>query len=367
MKNLLRSCLIAGILILGVPDGSSGQPSPKNIVIMIGDGMGVAHITAGRTFKGSLELEKFRHLGLLLTHIPGENYVGESAGGASAISTGVKTYLGIAVHPDGTSAQSVMEVAQNRNMKTGIVTTCSITHATPAAFAAHVTNRRMQFEIAEQIAEARTDLYLGSGWGWFLPEKKGGMRKDGKDLIAKMIHGGYTFAKTAEDFRRLSSERPEKILGLFAENHVGPAQVRIPSLKEKTALALDVMSRSKNGFVLMIEGSQIDWAGHDNNSDQIMVEMADFDDAIGEAIRFTTRNAETLLIVASDHETGGYALNDGSLDGRTVVGKFTTDKHTGSMVPIFAMGVGAELFTGIYDNTMVGKKLLEMLNLRKTK
>jgi len=369
MKSCIKNLFLAVLFLLLYSELLALEPPerPRNVIVMIGDGMGVAHITAGRTFKGKLELENFKHMGLLLTHIPGEKYVGESAGGASAISCGVKTYYGIAVHPDGTAAESVMEVAQAAGKGTGVIVTCSITHATPAAFVAHVKSRKMEFEIAEQIATSKMDLLLGGGWGWFLPESKGGRRKDGKDLIGEMESGGFTFVKDEEAFRQLKAQPQRKILGLFAENHVGNAQSRRPSLKEKTAFALSMFEKGKNGFVLMIEGSQIDWAAHDNNSDQILLEMADFDDAVGVAIDFVKRNPETLLIVAADHETGGYALNDGSLENKTVVGKFTTAGHTGSMVPIFAMGVGADAFTGIYDNTMVGKKLLEMLKGKRGK
>ena len=220
----------------------------------------------------------------------------------------------------------------------------------------------MQLEIAEQIADGENDLYLGSGWGWFLPSDLGGRRKDGKNLIQAMVSRGYTYVATDSAYRAINVRDVKKLLGLFAENHVGNAQTRNPSLREMTKKALDFLSTSKKGFFLMVEGSQIDWAAHDNKSDQLMIEMADFDDAIGEVARFAKKDSETLVIVTADHETGGYALNGGTLAEHKVDGAFTTKHHTATMVPLFAMGRGAERFTGIHDNTTVGKILMEFLN-----
>jgi alkaline phosphatase len=339
---------------------------PKNIILMIGDGMGVSHITAAHTYKGRLELEKFKHVGLLLTHAWGEDYIIDSGAAATALSTGVKTFDGaIAVGPDSSSRETVFERAKRAGLKTGIVVVCSITHATPASFVAHVPSRKMEFEIAEQIADGETDLLLGSGWGWFLPTNLGGRRNDGKNLIESMSRHGYTYLSTDSAFRILNINEPEKLIGLFADNHVGEAQTRKPSLREMTKFALEFLSASGAGFFLMVEGSQIDWAAHDNNSNQVLIETADFDDAIGEVLRFAEKQPETLVIVTADHETGGYSLNGGSLSDRTVVGGFSTKGHTAAMVPVFALGPGAEEFTGIIENTTVGRVLLKFLALRE--
>lgn len=363
MGRLLLIQLV-GVLLLGATLFSQNDRGerPKNIILMIGDGMGVAQITAGRTFKGTLELERFKQMGLLITHVDDKHYVGESAGGATAMATGVKSYQGIAVHPDSTPAITALEKAKLLGKKTGIVTVCSITHATPAAFVAHVPHRSMELEIASQISDAQTDIYLGSGWGWFLPLEKGGRRKDGRDLIEKMVSKGYSYFSTPEEFYSFDFRSSKRVLGLFAENHVGYAQIRKPSLKEMTSRAIQYLSSGAEGFFLMIEGSQIDWAGHANLSDQIMIEMADFDDAIGVALDFSEKNKETLLIITADHETGGYSLVGGSISKRTVKGHFATDKHSAAMVPIFSYGPNSGRFTGIIDNTVVGKQLLEILD-----
>lgn len=349
--------LMASILIVS-PGFSQSRPVPTNIILLIGDGMGVSQVTAGRTYKGSLELDNFRHLGLVVTHAYGKDYVTDSAAGATALATGVTTYNGaIGVGPDSSQVETILERAMKKGKKTGLVAVCSITHATPASFAAHVYSRTQQIEIAEQLASCGADVLLGSGWGWFVPTAQGGRREDGRDLISDLKKSGYAVATRDEDFGILNASG-RKILGLFAENHVGPAQERPVSLREMTETALASLSKSEKGFFLMVEGSQIDWASHDNNSDQVMIEMADFDDAVGAVRRFAERNPETLVVVTADHETGGYGLVGGSQEEKSVRGKFLTDSHTAAMVPLFAMGPGAERLTGIQSNADVGKKLL---------
>ncbi len=354
--------VVVSLLVLSLVAVAQTHTVPRNIILMIGDGMGVSHVTAARTYKGTLELEKFKNLGLVLTHPGRKNYVIESAEAATAFSTGVKSFSGaIGVGSDSSRVETVLERAKKRGKKTGIVVVCSITHATPAAFLAHVPSRKMELEIAEQIASSEADLLLGSGWGWFMPINLGGRRKDGRNLIQEMMKKGYTYVSTYSSFRSLNLGQAKKLLGLFAENHVGNAQTRKPSLREMTKTALEFLSRQKSHFFLMVEGSQIDWAAHDNKSDQIMIETADFDDAVGEVVRFAEKDGHTLVIVTADHETGGYALNGGSLAERRVMGAFTTSDHTGAMVPLFAMGPGADRLTGIVDNTTVGRVLLEYL------
>ena len=356
-----KTIICAVLLLFELHPLNAQEHRPLNIIMMIGDGMGVAQVTAGRTKKGRLELEKFRHVGLLLTNAYGPDYIEDSAAGATALSTGVATRNGmIGMGPDSLALETVLERAQKLGKKTGIVVSCSITHATPASYVAHVPSRSMHLEIALQIANAESDLYLGSGWGWFLPKELGGRRTDGRDLLAAMRKRGYTVVLSDSAFRASKPSKNSKIIGLFAEDHVGTAQIRKPGLAELTSHALATLS-GESGFFLLVEGSQIDWAGHDNKSDQIMEEMADFDDAIGMVLNFAKKNPETLVIVTADHETGGYAIIDGSSGEKTVRGGFVTEHHTGAMVPLFAMGPGAEQFTGIRPNSDVGMILLKML------
>lgn len=340
-------------------------PRPKNIILMIGDGMGVAQLTAGRTHKGSLELEKFTSGGLSVTHAAGDDYITDSAAGATAYACGIKTNNGmIAVAPDGTRVRTLAELAKEKGKKAGIVAACSITHATPASFLAHVPSRGSQFEIADQIAASDVDVLLGGGWGWFLPTETGGRRTDGKDLRGVLQSRGFFWCTTPEEFRAADLGRTQKIVGLFANNHVGPAPERNPSLVTMTEAALTVLSRSGNGFFLMVEGSQIDWASHDNKSNETALEVADFDDAIGAVLRFAERDGSTLVVVTADHETGGYAIVGGSRADSTVTGKFATTGHTATMVPLFAFGPGSERFSGILENDEVGRRLQALVGAK---
>jgi alkaline phosphatase len=363
---------------------SAQQKKPKNIILLIGDGMGVAHVTAGRTYKGWLELDAFKHIGLMLTHGAGQYYVTESAGGSTAFGTGHKTYGGVVGYPDSvhprlflnrvttrpgavgmnTDSQSVpnlLEVAQRHGKRTGVVAICHIVDATPAAFLAHVPTRRMVLEIAEQIANSSVDVILGAGWSYFLPTEQGGRREDGKNLLDVVKRRGYTYVSMPEEFQRIDARTTEKLFGLFHQQHMGYAPERKPRLVEMVNKALEILSRRERGFVLVVENEAIDDAGHASDSDKIMLEVAELDEAVGEALRFAQRDGETLVMVTADHETGGYSLTHGSLEQRWVQGSFTTRDHTATMVPIFAFGPGAELFTGIIDNAEVGKRLQQLL------
>jgi len=361
LMNLRLMAFLLALVITASP-AQDASPAPRNIIVMIGDGMGVSQVTAGRTAKGRLALERFRHLGLLLTHASGDDYVTDSAAGATALATGVATRNGmIGMGPDSLPRTTVLEQAKAVGKKTGVVTVCSITHATPASFLAHVPSRTLEREIAYQIARSDVDLALGSGWGWFLPKEMGGRRTDGLNLLEYMERRGFRIILTEAEFREAESRRSSKIVGLFAENHVGRAQERRPSLSELTEFAIRSLERGEKGFVLMVEGSQIDWASHDNMSDQTAVEMADFDDAVRVAVEYAEKHPTTLVIVTADHETGGYALLDGSLRQKTIEGGFVTKHHTAAMVPLFAMGPGAERFTGIRVNSEVGTLLLEFV------
>jgi alkaline phosphatase len=359
-----RMSLLCLFVALFFCSASSSPEVPRNIVLMIGDGMGLSHVTAGRTHKGSLALDGFKTIGLVLTHANGDDYITDSAASATALATGIETYNGaIGMGPDSTARETLFEAARERGMKTGVVVACSVTHATPAAFIAHVPLRSMEFDIAEQISRGETDVILGGGWGWFLPQDRRGSRKDGQDLVRAMQQRGYTYVSSDTEFAALDWKRSKKVLGLFAENHPEGAPERTPSLSRMTAAALEFLSASKRGFILMVEGSQIDWAGHDNDADQLLAEMDDFDDAIREVVEFARKHTDTLVIVTADHETGGYALVGGSLKQKSVLAKFATNDHTGTMVPLFASGPGAGRFGGIQPNTHVGKTILELLRV----
>ena len=333
---------------------------PKNIILLIGDGMGIAQITAGKIVKGQLNLDEFKHLGLIMTHSQ-DALVTDSAAAATAIATGYKTYNGaVAVSSDGTPLKTITEYAQEANKATGLVVSSAITHATPAVFAAHVDSRKKHAVIAEQMAKSNIDVLFGGGWEYFVPNTTpGSKRPDHKNLLAELAQSS-TVIQTQEEFYALGDV--DSVVGLFSKKHLRKADKRIPGLPDLTKKALEILSKNKNGFFLMVEGSQIDWAGHDNNQDDIITEIIDFDDTIGVALDFAKKNTQTLIVVTSDHETGGFAIHEGSIKEKQVTeSEFTGTIHTAEMVPVFAYGPGASEFTGIGDNTKIGKIIINYL------
>ncbi len=358
--KLISSLFLLLLLLSTVPTYAMEQPAPKNIILLIGDGMGIAQITAGKIVNKHLNLEEFKHLGLLMTH-SGNALVTDSAASGTAMATGYKTdNKMIAVSHEGTPLKSIVEYAQEANKAIGLVVTSSITHATPAVFAAHVDNRKSQTLIAEQLSKSGIDVLLGGGWGYFVPNTvKGSFRNDHKNLLDKLAEQ-TTVIQTEKEFNELDDV--DSVVGLFARKALPKADKRKPGLPELTSKAIQILSKNQKGFFLMVEGSQIDWAGHDNNSNDIIKEVIDFDNAIGVALAFAKNNIETLVLVTADHETGGYAIHDGSIIKQQVTdGQFTHSHHTAEMVPVFAYGPGSSDFTGIGDNTKIGKILIAYL------
>lgn len=348
--------LLAGALWAGAP----AERPPRNIILFIGDGMGVAQITAGKTAKGTLHLEQCTSGGLLTTHAA-QSYVTDSAAGATALAAGVKTYnKAIGVDLNRQPVKTVLEYAAEKGKATGLVVTCTITHATPASFAAHVDDRNKYLDIAAQLAKAPVDVMLGGGWAHFTPKSQaGGLREDEQDLWAVLAKDRVAI-RTLAEFQKLAT--PTRLVGLFEPLHLPKANKREVSLPAMTRKAIDLLAQNRTGFFLMVEGSQIDWSSHDNDSEGVIMEMVDFDDAVGVGLEYAKSNEETLVVVTADHETGGYTLLDGSISEKKVTKTaFTTSGHSGAMVPILAFGPGSAVFGGIHDNTFVGKKLIEFV------
>ena len=334
---------------------------PRNIVLLIGDGMGISQITAAMyAHDAPLALEQFPIVGLIKTYAS-DDLITDSAAGATAFSAGVKTYNGaIGVNQDMNPVTTILEEAAARGIATGLIATSSITHATPAAFIAHVKYRHMMEEIAADFLKTPIDLFIGGGKKYFDRREK-----DNRNLYRELQTKGYLVSDyLQEDLSniKLNTERPFAYFTADAEplSFQSGRDYLVPA----TRLSLPFLEkRSREGFFLMIEGSQIDWGGHANDSEYIISEMLDFDRAIGAVLEFAKENGETLVIVTSDHETGGYAINTGSAMGN-ILGAFTTDKHTATLVPVFAFGPGAELFAGTYENTAIYDKMRNAFNFK---
>ncbi|MBW3553032.1 MAG: alkaline phosphatase [Gemmatimonadetes bacterium] len=329
---------------------------PFSVVLFIGDGAGVAYWSAAKLSASELGIEALPVVGLVDVEAS-DSRITDSAASATAYSTGVRTFYGaIGVGPDSMPVQTVLEVAEFRRMATGLVATSSLTHATPGSFAAHVPNRNYHFEIAEGIASHDIEVLLGGGRRYFDPAQ----RPDGVDLLTRITRRA-TYVTSAEEFRALDTNTVPRLVGFFSDTFPPPAGSREPSLAELTRGALNVLSREDRGFFLMVEGSQIDWRGHDNAPlMQVISEVLDFDLAIREALHYQReRRSNTLILVVADHSTGGLALHGDAMG--VFRAHYTTESHTAEMVPLFAGGPGAALFGGVKDNDLVGRLLLELV------
>ena len=327
--------------------------TPKNIIMMIGDGMGVTEVFAGLTANGGhLFLDNFKHVGFSKTQ-SSDNYITDSAAGGTALSSGIKTYNGaIGVNPDTVAVKTILEMAEEKGLATGLISTSAITHATPASYIAHQGSRGSYEDIAADFMKTDIDVFIGGGYKHFA------QRKDKRDLTKELQAKGYQVLRNMDDIAKVKSG---KLAGLTADEHNEVYPLRKMSLPLSTKTALNILSKNKKGYFVMIEGSQIDFGGHAKNTIYLVNEMLDFDRAIGKALEFAAKDGETLIIVTADHETGGMALVKGNMDNGMVKGAFPTGDHTATMVPVFAYGPGAENFTGIMENTDIAQRIMQLL------
>jgi alkaline phosphatase len=332
---------------------------PKNIIFMIGDGMGVAQIYAAMTAnKGKLNFELCPVVGFHKTY-SAEDYITDSAAGATAFSIGKKTYnAAIGVDKDSVAQKTILEIAEEKGLSTGLVATSSITHATPASFIAHQKHRKMHEEIAADFLKTDVDIFIGGGKQFFANRKS-----DSRNLLDELQKKGYSiFTNTLDE---VIKSNKTKIAALLADDGMPKfSEGRGDMLLLSSRKAIEVLDENKKGFFLMIEGSQIDWAGHDNNLQYLVEETLDFDKVIGEVLEFAAKDGETLVIITADHETGGLTLVGGNLEKGKIEARYSTDYHTGVMVPVFAFGAGAENFSGIYENTAIYDKMMKLLSLK---
>lgn len=353
-----RLFLLIPALALGVRGEAASQQTPPRVILFIGDGVGAAYWTAALFAADDLAVRRLPVVGLVDVRSSTDK-VTDSAASATSYAAGVVTYNGaIGVDADSLPVTTVLEAAAERGMATGLVATSRITHATPASFAAHVPNRGMEWEIARQIAEHRVTVILGGGLAAF----QGSTRPDSIDLLGP-IKNGHTYIETAEELAKLDPDTVTSLFGLFTPSHMPHAAERSPTLPQMTAAAIAVLANDPEGFFLMVEASQPDWRGHGNEPlEAVTAEMLDFDAAVGAALEYRAEHPETLIVVASDHETGGLSLQYDST--RTLVARYATGSHTATMVPLFAVGPGAERFGGISSNAQIGRLLLEAVRHR---
>lgn len=332
LRGKLRLAAVV-LLALALPGCATSGPhadatrTPKNIIILFGDGAAATQWELGRYTSRALRNKPFAitdvifregNVGILTVH-SADSFVTDSAAAATAMSTGYKTNNGMTgMTPDGKSVQTAMELAKAKGKRIGFVTTATVHDASPAAFAAHARSRREAQSIVDQFLALEPDVIMGGGRDFFLPKGKGGgKRNDGKDMLEAFAAKGY---QVVQDVAALRTASGPKLLALFADEDLDfeidrdPKQE--PSTAEMAAAAIRVLSQNnQNGFVLFIENENIDTAGHRNDAAALIQALWALDDAAQVALDFQRRApSETLIIATGDHETGGlsvsYALKD---------------------------------------------------------
>lgn len=346
MKKLYISYILLSFCL-----GIAQEKSP-NIILMIGDGMGLTQISSGMyANNNSTALEKFQYIGLSKTY-SSDQLVTDSAASGTAMATGHKTFNGaVGVDRNSNPQKSILELCNSFGYSTALIATSSIVHATPASFYAKVPSRRQYEEIALQLSNSNVDLFVGGGKKYF------DKREDKKNLINEMK--AYQIVNSLKKFEQSKSSK----VGFFTYDDEPPYLLdgRTPELEKITAVALEKLASKKAPFFMMIEGSQIDWGGHDNKMINVVSEFQEFDRTIKTVLEFAQKQGNTLVIVTADHETGGLSLFEDSTDKGKVKGLFNTAGHTATMVPVFSFGPHAEMFKGIYENTAIFDKMAKVV------
>ncbi|RLD78616.1 MAG: alkaline phosphatase, partial [Bacteroidetes bacterium] len=355
MKNILKTTvllIISAIIISCNPEKTTEATTKThqpNIILLIGDGMGLSELSAAYYYGNSKSnFSRFNEIGLINTS-SAKHKITDSGAGGTAFSCGVKTYNGaVGVNVDSIPVLNIAEIISKKNYNTGVISTSAITHATPACFFSHVVNRGMQDDIAKQLANSDIDFFAGGGMKYFTN------RKDSFNLIQELANKGFII-NSSNGIENIDT----KYGFILAEGGMPTIlENRGDFLPDYTKLALDYFSKSEEPFFLMVEGSQIDWAGHDNNADYLIAELLDFDKTVGVAMNFAEKNKNTLVIVLADHETGGFTLAANGNDYNTIAPTFATGGHSTTLIPVLAYGPGAENFKGIYQNNEIFSKML---------
>jgi len=342
----------------------------RNVILFIGDGMGLSHLTAARINllgpDGRFYLDRMPVSGLVTTHAV-DDLITDSAAAGTALASGVKTSNGsVGVDANGKSHPTILEAARDAGLFTGLVTTTHLTDATPAVFAAHVRSRGMKEEIALQLLRARVNVLFGEGEFFYPQTDRRSARKDDKNPLALAKELGYTIIEQKVD---LAGAEADFLLGLFEDlttDRMKPALQSTknpPSLAELTAKALEILSRNEKGFFLMVEAEGVDMGSHANRVDYFIHHLQNFDEAVKAGLDYALRDEHTLVLVTADHETGGLNIIGGSQIDKRFELVWATDRHTGQPVPLFAFGPHAKRFTGLKDNTEIPKIVAELMKL----
>tara|TARA_B100001769_G_scaffold265503_1_gene250808 strand:- start:1172 stop:2224 length:1053 start_codon:yes stop_codon:yes gene_type:complete len=340
--------IILMIVFLSPLYSFSQESKPPNIIMMIGDGMGLSQISSGMYSNNNYtSFERSQHVGLIKTH-SFDNLVTDSAAAGTAMSSGVKTYNRVVgMDENFNPVKSILEICRDRGYMTAIIATSTIVHATPASYYSKVKSRYEYEEIASQLSKSNINFFVGGG------EKFFNDRRDKRNLMNEM--NDYLFVNSIESFKKINSNK----IGFLTsyDSPMGKHEGRKPSLEDIVQVTIQKLKSFNKPFFILVEGSQIDWGGHDNDSEHMISEMLEFDRTVEKVFDFVNIDKNTTVIITADHETGGVAIIDGNIEDSKVVNKYISEDHTATMVPIFSFGPYSSLFSGVYDNTEIFDKL----------
>ena len=387
MKQLVFIFITVGSLFCA--SSAFGKPKkpikPKHIVLIIGDGTGLAQWSAYNA-KRTQGINSMDSAAIVFTDFPvigfsltssADAFITDSGAGATALATGKKAnnYM-IGMAADSTKPITISEIAHRMGKSTGIAVTCELTHATPGSFFAHQPSRKLMNEIGADFITGMSPHDLAD------LQERNGQTDVGSQFVKKgsidvalgggrkyfdtnaLKNNGYAIGTGYEAMKQLQNQGRRVV---FYDDQPFPPKAHEGRNKEGMYLAdasesvLNTMFLNPKGSFTMIEGSQVDWAGHENDSTYLMAEMEDFDVAIRRVIAMAKADKNTLVIVTADHETGGLSLTDWDKARSQPAMHFSTGHHTGIPVPVFAYGPGAELFSGAYQNTAIFTKIQDLL------
>jgi len=389
-RTYMKIGLIAVLMLsIAIPQVSA-EDGAKNIILLIGDGMGFAQVTAARVYEagpdGCLNMDTLDYSGYMSTHSQ-NSLVTDSAAAGTALACGKKTDNRIiSQSPDGEEYETILEAARDNGKATGIVSTARITHATPAVFGAHSSSRYNWDDIAKDyLQQTKPDLLLGGGLRYWLDDTETGSHRTYENLLEQglseaealaddgliddAVAEGYTIVYNQSELDALDMNAEDRVLGLFSLSHMSYEFERDgtdePHIAHMTEKALELLENDPDGFFLMVEGARIDHAGHANNITLNVHDTVAFDEAVRVALEFAETHPDTLVIVTADHECGGlsveYPFESFPAEGEYIQdldneseyrdGIWTSGSHTAVDVPVMASGPFASLLTGRLDNT----------------
>ena len=327
----------------------------KNVILMIGDGMSLAHMyTAWTANRGQLWLENAQYTGLSKTWCT-NRLVCDSGSGGTALATGQKTcYHAVGTDPQGNPLTTLCDLAKAKGKSAGIAVTCRLWDATPCDVACHNLDRDKEQELIGDYPTSGLDYAFGGGAKYFTN------RADGRDIFKELEANGYHVSRTWDD---LAAWKSGKVFAVPYDVDTPLPDERGDLLARASLKGIELLNQNRNGFFMMVEGSQLDDYGHFNQLDLLMKETLDFDQTRGKMMKWAAQDGETLVVVTADHETGGLTLVDGNKDEGKVTCCFSTKSHSGVMVPVYAFGPGSEQFSGIMENTDIFKKIKALMKL----